>query len=321
MTKIWDSGSGRLLQTWLSATDGSVRLAFSPDGKLLATASDWGITIRDVKSEEQTAKYRYPDAEIKTLSFRPTGDHLAFGGSFGIIVISVKSGAAIYSERNRDVQALAYAPDGRLVVADESGTLEILDSAYRKTISQTASKGVRSIAFSRNGKELVLAYDRAVALWRLGRETLSLVLESWQSSDIRGIAWVLSDKDRTGSGQIQVLRSRLVGQDSGRGRQSTSRFNANWPFVPCALGGSQSFPPASDYYYLTEDSTTARLQDPAVRNAALSSQELQDQLHKIRALKQILILDTCAAGRVAPVATIFWVGLKAVLTLRRTCPF
>ena len=178
MTKIWDSGSGRLLQTWLSATDGSVRLAFSPDGKLLATASDWGITIRDVKSEEQTAKYRYPDAEIKTLSFRLTGDHLAFGGSFGLIVISVKSGAAIYSERNRDVQALAYAPDGRLVVADESGTLEILDSAYRKTISQTASKGVRSIALSRSGKELVLAYDRAVALWRLGRETLSLVLES-----------------------------------------------------------------------------------------------------------------------------------------------
>ena len=53
-----------------------------------------------------------------------------------------------------------------------------------------------------------------------------------------------------------------------------------------------------DFYYLTADAWTANLTDPEVRRlTALSSQELTEMIKAIPALKQVMILDTCSAGR------------------------
>jgi WD40 repeat protein len=52
------------------------------------------------------------------------------------------------------------------------------------------------------------------------------------------------------------------------------------------------------YYYLTKEARSAELKDPAIRETtALSSHELTELVKKIPALKQVLILDTCASGR------------------------
>ena len=53
-----------------------------------------------------------------------------------------------------------------------------------------------------------------------------------------------------------------------------------------------------DFYYLTCDAQTSNLTDPEVRKqAAVSSQELTEEIKRIPARKQVLILDTCAAAR------------------------
>lgn len=53
-----------------------------------------------------------------------------------------------------------------------------------------------------------------------------------------------------------------------------------------------------DFYFLTPEARSGNLDDPAVRvSAAISSRELTEMLKKIPALKQIMILDTCASGR------------------------
>jgi hypothetical protein len=53
-----------------------------------------------------------------------------------------------------------------------------------------------------------------------------------------------------------------------------------------------------DFYYLTCDAVTAELTDPQIRaQTALSSRELTDLVLRIPALKQVMILDTCASGR------------------------
>lgn len=53
-----------------------------------------------------------------------------------------------------------------------------------------------------------------------------------------------------------------------------------------------------DFYYLTSDAATANLADPAVRTAtAVSSKELTELLKLVPAQKQVLILDTCASGK------------------------
>jgi WD40 repeat protein len=53
------------------------------------------------------------------------------------------------------------------------------------------------------------------------------------------------------------------------------------------------------FYYLTADAASADLTDPAVRSStALSHDELITAINAIPALKQVLILDTCASGSV-----------------------
>ncbi len=54
-----------------------------------------------------------------------------------------------------------------------------------------------------------------------------------------------------------------------------------------------------DFYYLTPDAGSGNIDDPAIRaSVAISSRELTEMIRKVPALKQILILDTCASGRV-----------------------
>ncbi len=53
-----------------------------------------------------------------------------------------------------------------------------------------------------------------------------------------------------------------------------------------------------DFYYLTEDAQNADLADPELRaQTAISSDELTESIREIPALKQVMILDTCASGR------------------------
>ncbi len=54
-----------------------------------------------------------------------------------------------------------------------------------------------------------------------------------------------------------------------------------------------------DYYYLAADAASFELADPSVRElVAVSSTELADWMKAVPALKQVLVLDTCASGRV-----------------------
>ncbi len=53
----------------------------------------------------------------------------------------------------------------------------------------------------------------------------------------------------------------------------------------------------SDYYYLTSEARTTDFSDPAIRKqSGVSSAELTEWIKQIPARKQVMVLDTCAAG-------------------------
>ncbi|MCX6033049.1 MAG: caspase family protein [Chloroflexi bacterium] len=55
-----------------------------------------------------------------------------------------------------------------------------------------------------------------------------------------------------------------------------------------------------DYYYLTTDAASGDLEDRGIRDlTSISSSELTELIQRIPALKQVVILDTCGAGRFA----------------------
>ncbi|MBN1139999.1 MAG: caspase family protein [Anaerolineae bacterium] len=114
-------------------------------------------------------------------------------------------------------------------------------------------------------------------------------------------------QDTGGQGQEILLLS-----DRGTGRGHSTRKNIVQAFetlakqakstdvlvVYLAGHGVSHGGQDGDYYYLTADARTGNLDDPAVRNqTAISSQELTRLIQQVPALKQVLILDTCAAGK------------------------
>jgi hypothetical protein len=69
------------------------------------------------------------------------------------------------------------------------------------------------------------------------------------------------------------------------------------------------------YYYMTQDATSTDLSDPAVRSArTVSSEELRQwmKVDVVRALKEVVILDTCAAG--AAIGDLVQLGKKRELS-------
>jgi hypothetical protein len=54
-----------------------------------------------------------------------------------------------------------------------------------------------------------------------------------------------------------------------------------------------------EYYFLSADAASAELADPAIRKGAVSADELVTWLRRSPASKQVMVLDTCAAGQAA----------------------
>ena len=62
-------------------------------------------------------------------------------------------------------------------------------------------------------------------------------------------------------------------------------------------GVNHAGPDEPDYYFLTADATSANLVGDAERGRAVSSKALVEALKVVPARKQVLVLDTCASGK------------------------
>jgi WD40 repeat protein len=144
VVKVWQVSSGQEVCTLPGHRNTVPALAFTPDGKLLATASHDGT----VKLWE-VGNWR----EVRTLTAP--------------------------GSRNR-FQAAAISPDGQtLATGGEDGAIRLWDVATgteRGTL-RGHTLSVVGLAYSRDGRTLASAsWDRTVRLWHLlsGRETMTL---------------------------------------------------------------------------------------------------------------------------------------------------
>jgi RNA polymerase sigma factor (sigma-70 family) len=191
---LWDVPTGKLKGTLRGHRDEVVGLRFSPDGRTLASTSGmydttirfWEVATGRLRLTVKKAK----DAEdgdcwqSRPVVFSPNGKVLARGRGGEIMFWDARLGEVmdrVVTASHADlIQALAFAPDGRLVAAGRSsGAIEVWQTRpadgknpWRigdlvQTLKEHSSP-VLALAFSPSGKLLVSGdQEGKVRVWRM----------------------------------------------------------------------------------------------------------------------------------------------------------
>jgi uncharacterized protein with WD repeat len=151
-------------------------LAFSPDGKLLATGS-WNQTVRlwDTRSWEQVALFG-SSSGVECVAFSPDGATLATaqGGGVQLWGVSTRKLRASLQVYDSWVHSLAYSPDGRtLVTGSKDRAVKLWDpvTGLERVTLKGHTEPVRCVAFSPDGTTLATgSEDKSVRLWHAAHE-------------------------------------------------------------------------------------------------------------------------------------------------------
>jgi WD40 repeat protein/DNA-binding SARP family transcriptional activator len=182
IAKVWDAATGKEMLTLAGHTAGLTRIAFSPDGNLLVTASDGpDSTARlwDAATGKELHMLKGHPIRIWGIAFSPDGKRLVTGGSEGVIKVwNVSTGEEMMElpGHNGTVNTVAFSADGtRLASAGADTLIKIWDAATGvELISLPGHTGnIWSVTFNRAGTRLFTAsLDSTARVYALRLEDL-----------------------------------------------------------------------------------------------------------------------------------------------------
>jgi WD40 repeat protein len=170
-----DSGAERTLAA------GSGPVAFSPDGRQLASGGSFGgwatLKVWDTATGQELFALRGHQDPAWGVAFAPDGQTVASAsGDRTIKLWDLVTGAERATLRGHtdQVDAVAFSPDGKLLAsASHDRTVRLWDVAtlQEHTVFQGHASRVTSVAFSPDGQWLASgSYDKTVRLWPMVRD-------------------------------------------------------------------------------------------------------------------------------------------------------
>jgi len=182
MIFLWDLATQQLRGSPFKGHEKVIlSLAFSPNGKLLASGSeDQTINIWDVKSGKVLQTLKEHKGPVQTLAFSPDGKTLASGSVDQTLILwDVKTGKMLDSpltEHTDTIWSIAFSPDGKLLASgSRDKTLIFWDVAKRKPLGKPLPQAgfLRSVTFSPDGKYLAVGgEDTNVTLWDVAKQQI-----------------------------------------------------------------------------------------------------------------------------------------------------
>jgi RNA polymerase sigma factor (sigma-70 family) len=189
---LWGAAGGGKQERQLWTGEDSIRVAFAPDGRSLATAQQriqvWdpatGQCLRTLADLSNLMNHSWFDQ----LVFSPDGRRLAAADVRGLLGLwDPAAGKQLWrcqpldaARRDTHVSSIAFAADGRtLVTAAADGRVHVWDAATGQEVCRLdghQGQPVQSVAFTGNGRRLVSCGDDGSAVvWEL-RHHLPAVL-------------------------------------------------------------------------------------------------------------------------------------------------
>jgi WD40 repeat protein len=189
-------------------------VAFSPDGKLLATACDDGtVKIWKLSTKKAVATLRGHEGAVYQVAFSHDGKWVATAGwgDKTARVWEVAGGREIQRLVHNDpVHAVAFTPDGKTLIAgggihqdggESRPELRLWDPATgkeRPALTAGPRMGIQGFALSKDGKVLITATGNTFTIWEWdGKDKLTERVsdQAQESAFVYGMA--LSPDDKT----------------------------------------------------------------------------------------------------------------------------
>jgi RNA polymerase sigma factor (sigma-70 family) len=161
--RVFDASSHQLIRTLDTSPLGGVRLAVSPDAKMVAALSGHTVRVWRLPTGEEIARPEAAHVDpIAEAAFSPNGETVATAGHDGSVRLwDARTGSQRRAWLGHDARGVAFSPDGRLLAL---GTLRgdhllVVDAISGKEIyslpGHSRAGGHRPVRFTPDGKQLI----------------------------------------------------------------------------------------------------------------------------------------------------------------------
>jgi eukaryotic-like serine/threonine-protein kinase len=175
-SRLWDATTGKEIAVLGKWQEGTVPIAFSPDGKRVAVGSKEYVHLCDAVTGRPIAVLGPHAKRVVHLAYSPDGKRIAsstFIGSSAIHLWDGENGkeVAVLRDHTGDVNSVLFSPDGSRLVSGSKypdNTARLWDAATGRPLKVLAGhkNEINSVAFSPDGKRVATASgDQTGRLW------------------------------------------------------------------------------------------------------------------------------------------------------------